>query len=79
MLLQTSELAIKALIRVVLAGGDSPISPRRLAQQIEASPSYMAKVCNILVKANILRARRGTAGGVFLKSGGFCERIGGGF
>jgi len=66
MLNLTSELAVKALIHVGLRNGDRPIAPRELAHAIGASPTYMAKVVRLLVKANILRARRGVAGGAVL-------------
>lgn len=42
------------------------LSPRRLAQSLGESPTYLAKVCRLMVKAGILRAERGVRGGVFL-------------
>lgn len=66
MLTQTSESAIRALIYLVLYAGREPIPPREIAERINASPSYMAKITRMLVKANILRSHRGALGGVSL-------------
>jgi Rrf2 family protein len=66
MLTQTSESALKALIYLVHYGGTEPVPPREIAEQIGASPSYMAKITRMLVKTNILRSHRGSLGGVSL-------------
>jgi Rrf2 family transcriptional regulator, nitric oxide-sensitive transcriptional repressor len=66
MLTQTSESALKALIYLVHYGGPEPVPPREIAEQIGASPSYMAKITRMLVKTNILRSHRGSLGGVSL-------------
>jgi len=64
MLTQTSETAIRALIYLALHGNGEPIPPRQIAEEMDASPSYMAKITRMLVKANILRSHRGALGGV---------------
>lgn len=66
MLTQTSESAIKCLIYLVHYGGTEPVPPRQIAEHIDASPSYMAKITRMLVKTNILRSHRGSLGGVSL-------------
>ena len=66
MLTQTSESAIKCLIYLVHYGGSEPVPPRQIAEHINASPSYMAKITRMLVKTNILRSHRGSLGGVSL-------------
>lgn len=66
MLTQTTETGIQALIYVVHAGDGKPLSPRAIASAIGVSPSYLAKVVALLVKAGILRAHRGVKGGVTL-------------
>lgn len=67
MLTQTSLTAIRALLHLVQRGEEAqPISPRVLAVAIEASPTYMAKITGLLVKADILRAHHGAHGGVIL-------------
>ncbi len=66
MLNQTSELAIRVLIHLCLESPARSVSPRRLATQLGASPSYLSKVTSQLVKAGILRSFRGSRGGVAL-------------
>ncbi len=66
MLNQTTECAIKVLIYLSLMDMEHPVSPKRLAEELKESPSYMAKVTGLLVKAGILRAHRGVGGGVTL-------------
>ncbi len=66
MLTKTTELAFKALIFLGLHGDKVPVTPRRIAENAGTSPSYMAKVTSLLVKAAILRSHRGAQGGVTL-------------
>lgn len=66
MLTQTSGTAIKALVYLALYGDDKPISPREIAERIDASPTYLAKITRMLVKSDILRSHRGAHGGVVL-------------
>ena len=66
MLTKTSESAIQTLVFLVLQDSREPISPRQIAQTLDLSPTYLPKVTNQLVKANILRAHRGSGGGVTL-------------
>ncbi len=47
-------------------GGDGVLSPRRIAEELGESPTYLAKVTRALVKAGILRAEKGVKGGVWL-------------
>lgn len=66
MLGKTSVSAIRALL--LLAGQEpgSCWSPRRLAESLGESPTYMAKVVRHMVKSGILSADRGAKGGVRL-------------
>jgi len=66
MLGKTSISAIRSLL--LLAGQDvqEPWSPRRLADALHESPTYLAKVLRHLVKAGILDSERGVKGGVTL-------------
>lgn len=65
MLTQTSESAIRLLVWMALHDQDErPIPPHTIAKEIDASPSYLAKVTRMLVKSNILRSYRGAQGGV---------------
>lgn len=66
MLTQTSGTAIKALLYLTLNGRHTPMSPREIAERIDASPTYLAKITRMLVKADILRSHRGAHGGVVL-------------
>jgi len=63
---QTTELAINVLLFLGLYGKDGPVTPKQIAELVTASPTYTAKVCGQLVKADILRSQRGAAGGVQL-------------
>jgi Rrf2 family protein len=63
---KTSILAIRLLVRLGSMGSSEPVSPRRLAEDLGGSPTYLAKVTNQLARAGILRAHRGAAGGVVL-------------
>lgn len=54
---------------LLVLAGEKPgnvVSPRSIAARLNESPAYMAKVLRLLVRAGILRAERGTKGGVFL-------------
>lgn len=66
MLNKTSEIALRALILVAVEGKDKPLTPRMVADRLDTSPTYMAKITGLLVKGNILRSHRGAAGGVQL-------------
>lgn len=66
MLTKTSLLAIRALLWLVQHGRDASVSPRRIAEALDASPTYLAKVLRLLVKVGILRAEKGVKGGVRL-------------
>jgi len=63
---RTSISAIRALLYLAQDGATQPVSPRRMAEALEESPSYLAKITRQLVKAAILRADRGSKGGVKL-------------
>ncbi len=64
MLTKTSETAIQALLYLVVSKTDNPMPPAQIAEKLGASPSYLAKICTLLVKADLLRAARGVKGGV---------------
>lgn len=64
MINRTTELAIRALLVVYLEGGDAPRTPRRLAEQLGCSVTYLQKTLNLLVKGGILRSVKGAHGGI---------------
>ena len=66
MLTKTTISAIRVLVYLGVRSGSDPISPKRLAEELGESPSYLAKVMRLLVKAGILRAHFGANGGVVL-------------
>jgi len=63
---KTTVSAIRALISLGRRGTGEVVSPRVLAEELGESPTYLAKVCRLLVKAGILRAEYGAKGGVRL-------------
>ena len=66
MLSKTALLATRALVILAKQSPGQVMSPRRIASYLNESPAYLAKVLRLLVRAGILRAERGVAGGVFL-------------
>ncbi len=66
MFTKTSISAIRSLIFLCSESDGVPSSPRRIAEQLNESPTYLAKVVRHLVKAGILQAHRGATGGVTL-------------
>jgi Rrf2 family protein len=66
MLSKTALLATRALLVLACQSAGQVMSPRKIASYLDESPAYLAKVLRLLVRAGILRAERGVAGGVFL-------------
>ena len=66
MINKTTLLAIRALIHIGRQQGKAVRSPRQIAAVLDESPTYLAKVTRLLVKAGILRAEKGAHGGVYL-------------
>ncbi len=66
MLTKTSEVGIQILVYLAAVDSDRPISPKKIAADLNHSPSYLSKITGQLVKANILAAHRGVQGGVTL-------------
>lgn len=66
MLTGTTLAAIRMLVFLTQTDPKTPISPRRVAEAIGESPTYLAKVANVLTKAGILRSHRGVTGGMTL-------------
>lgn len=66
MLTRTSLSGIRILVKLALQDSDRPVAPRRLAAELQESPTYLAKVTGHLVRAGICQAHRGVLGGVSL-------------
>jgi Rrf2 family protein len=67
MLVQTTEMAIRALLVLTFEDGSAPVTPKQLAEKMGCSPSYLGKTLGTLVKAGILASVRGAHGGVLLR------------
>lgn len=66
MLGKTSLSAIRALLVLAQEPPEAVVSPRRLAERLGESPTYMAKIMRQLGKAAIVEAEMGAKGGVRL-------------
>lgn len=64
MLTKTTETGIQALMYLARLKAVEPIPPKAMAMALGVSPSYLAKIVALLVRADILRAHRGSLGGV---------------
>lgn len=67
MLTKTTRSAVRLLTRLARADGSESQSPRRVAERIGESPSYLTKVAQRLAEARVVRARRGRRGGIVLQ------------
>lgn len=65
MLTKTSLSAIRALMYIAMSGQDL-LTLRQIAEAVNESPSYLAKVLGSLGRAGVLRVTRGAKGGVHL-------------
>lgn len=66
MLGKTSQSAIRALLLLAQQEPGACWSPRRLAEALGESPTYLAKVTRHMVKQGLLEAEKGVKGGVRL-------------
>ncbi|GAB4416597.1 MAG: hypothetical protein OHK0021_22840 [Bryobacter sp.] len=66
MLGKTSLSATRALLVLAQEAPEAVVSPRRLAEMLGESPTYLAKVMRQLGKAAIVEAEMGAKGGVRL-------------
>ena len=66
MVTKTTLSAIRALMYISCHEDEGPLSPRKIGQELNESPTYMAKVTRHLVRAGLLRAEKGVKGGVRL-------------
>jgi Rrf2 family protein len=67
MLGKTSISAIRTLLLLAQQEPGACWSPRRLAQTLGESPTYLAKVVRHMVRTGILEAEKGVKGGVRLR------------
>jgi Rrf2 family protein len=58
--------AVRLLIRLEREAAGEVASLKPIAEELDESPTYLTKIARYLVRAGILRAQRGKAGGVAL-------------
>lgn len=64
MITKSTVSALRALIHLSRVDPHVAVPPRRIAEALGESPSYLAKVMRHLVKSGILQAGRGAKGGL---------------
>jgi Rrf2 family protein len=67
MFTKTTISAIRTLLFLASRDANEPLSLGRMAASLGESPTYLAKTTRLLVKAGILRAQPGVAGGAMLR------------
>jgi Rrf2 family protein len=63
MLSQTSECAIRAACELARAEDGGWVGASRLAKRLAVSPTYLAKILQVLAKEGLLESQRGKLGG----------------
>jgi Rrf2 family protein len=61
-----SEYAVKALVRLALAGGNGPVQAREIAAFAGIPPKFLEQVMHDLRAGGLVRSRRGVGGGYTL-------------
>jgi Rrf2 family protein len=61
---RTTEAAFRILVYLETHGHGVPVPLQHLAKEMGGSPSYLAKVANLLVRGGILESQRGAQGGL---------------
>lgn len=61
-----SDYAIKALVRLALAGGDGPVQARDIVAFTGIPPKFLEQVMHDLRQAGLVESRRGKGGGYVL-------------
>lgn len=64
MITKTTEAAYRILVYLETHGKGVPVTLQHLAAELGGSPSYLAKVANLLVRAGIIESQRGAQGGL---------------
>lgn len=60
---KTTELGLQSILYLAQQGPGYLVNPQELAERLEESPTYMAKVLRLLARADLIRSHRGAAGG----------------
>jgi Rrf2 family protein len=62
-LTKTTELGLQSILFLAQQERGYLVNPQQLAERLEESPTYMAKVLRLLAQAGLVRSHRGAAGG----------------
>lgn len=68
LLYKTSQYAIQVLIYISLQEDGSPVQVKEAAEQLQVSPTYLAKILQTLAKAGLVKSKRGRLGGFLLSA-----------
>lgn len=63
LLYKTSQYSIQVLIYISLQEDGLPVLAKDAAEQLQVSPTYLAKILQTLAKAGLVKSRRGRKGG----------------
>lgn len=63
---QTAEYAVRAVVWLAEHAEEGATGSRRIAEDTQVPPTYLAKVLHALAKAGIVTSRRGVGGGFVL-------------
>jgi Rrf2 family protein len=61
---KTTEAAFRILLYLETHGKGHPVTLQHLSAELGGSPSYLAKVANLLVRSGIIESQRGAQGGL---------------
>jgi len=61
---RTTEAAFRILLYLETHGQGGPVPLQHLAVELGGSPSYLAKVANLLVRGGVIESQRGAQGGL---------------
>lgn len=64
MITRTTEAAFRILLYLETHGRGGPVPLQHLAGELGGSPSYLAKVANLLVRGGVIESQRGAQGGL---------------
>lgn len=69
MITRTTEAAFRILLYLETHGRGAPVPLQHLATELGGSPTYLAKVANMLVRSGIIESQRGAQGGLLSNAG----------
>lgn len=63
---QTAEYALRAIVWLAENSSDGPLGNQKIAEGTQVPVTYLAKIMQALVKADLVNSRRGVGGGFVL-------------